>query len=202
VNDQETFWREQYAAAYIKKNSDFDFDLGVQGWQTMLRQAGPLHSLLECGSNIGRNIDFLNAAVPGARKSIIEVSPQAFERVTADHPLEFAFNGTIADSTLPDGAFDLVFTCGVLIHIHPDNLLVNMQRMFDYSRRYVLMAEYFNRTPVMIEYQGQANRLFKRDFGRYFLENFPVRVVDYGFLWGHVYDAAGFDDMTWWLFEK
>jgi hypothetical protein len=21
-------------------------------------------------------------------------------------------------------------------------------------------------------------------------------------LWGHIYDVAGFDDITWWLFEK
>ena len=65
-----------------------------------------------------------------------------------------------------------------------------------------LGGHYFNRTPVMIEYQGQTNKLFKRDFGRLFLEKFPVEVVDYGFLWGHVYDAAGFDDVTWWLFKK
>lgn len=202
MNDQELFWKEQYSDAYIRKNSDFDFDKGVEAWRTMLRKAGPLHSILECGSNIGRNIRFLNAVVPDARKSIIEVSPQAFERVRSEHQLEFTFNGTIAESTLPDGAFDLVFTCGVLIHIHPDNLLANMQRMFEYSKRYVLMSEYFNRTPVMLEYQGQVNRLFKRDFGKYFIEHFPVSVIDYGFLWGHVYDDAGFDDKTWWLFEK
>lgn len=77
-----------------------------------------------------------------------------------------------------------------------------MRRMFDYSRRYVLMGEYINRTPVSIEYRGQMNMLFKRDFGKLFIENFDVRLVDYGFLWGHLYDKAGFDDITWWLFEK
>lgn len=34
------------------------------------------------------------------------------------------------------------------------------------------------------------------------IENFEVSLVDYGFLWGHIYDSAGFDDITWWLFEK
>jgi len=29
-----------------------------------------------------------------------------------------------------------------------------------------------------------------------------VELVDYGFLWGHIYDSAGFDDITWWLFKK
>ena len=54
----------------------------------------------------------------------------------------------------------------------------------------------------MLEYQGEKDRLFKRDFGKFFIENFPVTLVDYGFLWGHIYDKAGFDDITWWLFKK
>jgi hypothetical protein len=54
----------------------------------------------------------------------------------------------------------------------------------------------------MIEYQGQDNKLFKQDFGKLFLKNFKVNLVDYGFLWGEVYDNGGFDDITWWLFEK
>ena len=41
-----------------------------------------------------------------------------------------------------------------------------------------------------------------RDFGKLFLENFPVKLIDYGFLWGHIYDHAGFDDITWWVFKK
>lgn len=95
-----------------------------------------------------------------------------------------------------------MFTTGVLIHIHPDDLVKNMKVMFDHSRRYVLIGEYFNRTPVMLEYRGEQNKLFKRDFGRLFVESFPVKLVDYGFLWGWIYDEAGFDDITWWLFEK
>lgn len=48
----------------------------------------------------------------------------------------------------------------------------------------------------MLEYQGQQNKLFKRDLGKLFIENFKVALVDYGFLWGRLYDAAGFDDLT------
>ena len=77
-----------------------------------------------------------------------------------------------------------------------------LEKMFDYSEKYILIGEYFNRTPVMIEYQGEKDRLFKRDFGKLFMEKFPVRLVDYGFLWGHLFDRAGFDDITYWLFEK
>lgn len=54
----------------------------------------------------------------------------------------------------------------------------------------------------MIEYQGEKDRLFKSDFGKMFIENFDVSLIDYGFLWGYLYDIAGFDDVTWWLFKK
>ena len=202
MNEQESFWRDQYAKSYREKNQSFDQDLGVAGWKEMLRRADGVQTVLECGSNIGRNIGFLETCLPQARMSLIELSPEAYRVATADHRTEHSFNGSILDSKLPSGHFDLVFTCGVLIHIHPDDLLANMARMFEYSRKYILIAEYFNRTPVMIEYQGQANKLFKRDFGKLFLENHAVEIVDYGFLWGHVYDAGGFDDITWWLFKK
>jgi len=202
MNEQQKFWADTYADEYIKKNSQFDREKGVAAWKLMLEKADSIESILECGCNIGRNIGFLNEAFPQASKSIIEISQPAFEFVTRHHPLAQSFNGTIEDAPFDDASFDLVFTTGVLIHIHPDNLLKNMEKMYRLSSRYVLMGEYFNRTPVMLEYQGQKDRLFKRDFGKLFIENFPVKLVDYGFLWGHIYDNAGFDDITWWLFEK
>lgn len=201
MNEQEQFWSREYASDYISKNSSFARDLGVDAWRKMLAKAEGINSALECGSNIGRNVDFLNALLPDAKKSIIEISRPAFEQVTRTYSLAHAHNGPIESASFPC-RFDLVFTIGVLIHIHPDLLLKNMRQMFELSDKYVLMGEYFNRTPVMIEYQGQMNRLFKRDFGKLFAENFEVAIVDYGFLWGHIYDEAGFDDITWWLFKK
>jgi pseudaminic acid biosynthesis-associated methylase len=199
--EQEEFWAETYARNYIQKNGTFDKALGVEGWRAMLRKAQRIETLLECGCNIGR-IMFLGDVLPQVRKSTIEVSKPAYDFVTSRYSLESAFNGTILESDLPTGTFDLVFSMGVLIHINPDELVANMRKMYEYSRKYVLMGEYFNRTPISLEYQGQQNKLFKRDFGKLFLENCEARIVDYGFLWGHVYDAAGFDDITWWLFEK
>lgn len=200
---QERFWAQEYATDYIARNSAFDHALGVQAWQQMLAGTqGAVGNFLECGCNIGRNLEQLALALPQARPSVIEISKPAFEFVNARHDFEHAFNGPILDAPMPAGGFDLVFTSGVLIHINPDQLLAHMQRMFDFSRRFVLMGEYFNRTPVSLEYRGEKDRLFKRDFGKLFIQNFDVRLVDVGFLWGHLYDPAGFDDVTWWLFEK
>lgn len=58
-------------------------------------------------------------------------------------------------------------------------LLMNMKKMHEYSSRHILAAEYFNRTPVVIEYQGQLNKLFIRDVESFFMTNFDVKLVDY-----------------------
>jgi pseudaminic acid biosynthesis-associated methylase len=202
LNEQQNFWANDYALNYIEKNKNFNQELGVEGWSKMLHKAENVTSVLECGCNIGRNIGFLNSVLPNAQKSIIEISEPAYNFVTSQYQIQKSFNGAILNSNFEPHSFDLTFTIGVLIHISPNDLLQNMTKLFEYSNRYILIGEYFNRTPVMIEYQGQKNKLFKQDFGKLFIENFNVKLVDYGFLWGHIYDNAGFDDVTWWLFEK
>ena len=77
-----------------------------------------------------------------------------------------------------------------------------MEKIFSLSKKYILIGEYFNRTPVSIKYRNKKDLLFKNDFGKIFIENFKVKLLDCGFLWGKIYDSAGFDDITWWLFEK
>ncbi len=202
-NEQENFWAKTYAEEYIRKNQSFDHKLGSEAWAKMLKGTkGEVKTFLEFGCNIGRNIKQLQNVLPNAEPSIIEISEPAYKFVTSQYKFKNAFHGAILESDFLDASFDLCFTSGVLIHIHPDLLLQHMERMFKYSKKYILMAEYFNRTPVSIEYQGEADKLFKRDYGKLFIENFNVKLVEYGFLWGHVYDTAGFDDATWWLFEK
>jgi pseudaminic acid biosynthesis-associated methylase len=198
---QEIFWSEQYAEDYITKNREFDPDLASKAWETMLKSTEEIGSFLECGCNIGRNLDTLERVLPSAGGAIIEISRPAFDFVSKRHVLTQKFNGSIVESSLK-GSFNLVFTMGVLIHIHPRHLLVNLKKIYDYSDKYLLFGEYFSRVPEMIDYQGKKNLLFKRDFGKFVLDNFSLKLVDYGFLWGHLYDRAGFDDITWWLFKK
>ena len=181
--EQQNFWAKEYAEDYIKKNSQFDVDSGVEAWKKILSKTSDIKSILECGCNIGRNIDFLHKLLPKSSKSIIEISSPAYEFVTKKYDLKHGFQGSILECDFKD-KFDLVYTMGVLIHIHPDDLLENLKKMYDYSSKYILIGEYFNRTPVMLEYQGIKDRLFKCDFGKLFIEKFPVKLVDYGFFMG------------------
>src|SRR5438045_1901886 len=114
-NEQEAFWAETYAEEYVRKNSSFDRELGVEAWRKMLASAGPIGSLLECGCNIGRNLQFLREVLPTARKSVIELSEPAYRFVSDGFVLDQAFNGAIVDAPFGSASFDLVFTIGVLI---------------------------------------------------------------------------------------
>jgi len=200
---QDIFWTDEYAEDYRSKNSKFDNELGRQGWAKILEKAELVEkTYLEVGCNIGRNLDQLSLLDPGLKPSVIEINSKALEFVRSRHALQQSFCGPAQEASFPKAAFELVFVCGVLIHVPPEDLLNVMTKMHEWSSRYIVIAEYFNRTPVSIEYQGRPNLLFKRDFGSMFADNFNVSLVDYGFLWGRIFDAAGFDDVTWWLFEK
>ena len=91
---QEKFWAVEYAEDYIKNNEAFDHELGAQGWGLMLDKIkGNIGSYLECGCNIGRNIEQLNRIIPDSKKSIIEISEPAYNFVTKNIILLISFMG-------------------------------------------------------------------------------------------------------------
>jgi hypothetical protein len=69
--EQEKFWAEIYALDYIIKNSEFNSLLGIEAWNKMLANTkySDISSILKCGCNIGRNIEFLNVVIPDNKKS-------------------------------------------------------------------------------------------------------------------------------------
>jgi len=203
-NDQENFWATTYSKNYISKNSNFDNKLLLKGWKKILAKVDDPKSILECGANIGRNIKALEYFFPDAKKTAIEISSDATKILKENFPSLNVCNQSILESSFKKAEFDLVFTMTVLIHINPKELLQNLKTIVSYSSKYVVIGEYFNRTPVSILYQDQEEKLFKRDFGKYIIENFKdeMKLLDYGFLWGHIFDNGGFDDITWWVFEK
>ena len=204
MNEQEQFWAGNFGATYRNNNKLFDHDLQIKAWSNMLKsiEANQLDKVLECGCNIGRNLTTLKRIVPSAKFSLIEINKESYNIAVKEISPEYSFNGPILQSNFANNLFDLTFTCGVLIHIPPYDLFKNMEKIYNYSGKYILIAEYFSREFEIKLYHGQMNKLFKMDFGRYLINNFEVEVIDYGFLWGHEYDAGGFDDVNWWLFKK
>jgi spore coat polysaccharide biosynthesis protein SpsF len=86
--------------------------------------------------------------------------------------------------------------------VAPDDLPAAYAVLHDAAERYVLLAEYFAKTPTEVQYRGQDRALWRRDFAGEFLDMHPnMRLRDYGFAYSR--DAvAPQDDLTWMLMER
>lgn len=204
-SEQINFWRGDFGDNYIERNRPDAENIRprLQLWSQILsRMAGrPPKSILEVGANVGINLRTLSL-LSNAELWAVEPNDKARSQLVSDRIVsqDKVFGGSGAELGLPDQSIDLVFTSGVLIHIHPDDLLDNCRQMHRVSRRYIGCIEYFSDSPVELKYRDHANKLFKRDFGGFWMDNFPdLQLVDYGFAWKRM---TGLDNLTWWLFEK
>jgi pseudaminic acid biosynthesis-associated methylase len=202
-------WRGSFGADYMKRNaaSEETFREIARAYGRILDTGGitrELGSVLEVGANIGLKLAGLRRLLgPLVRLSALEPNPAACATLREAKELGLAevLESDAYKIPAPDDSYDLVFTNGVLIHVPPDRLPTVMREICRVSRKYVLCTEYFARTPTEIVYRGEAGMLWKRDFGRTYLETCPqLRPMNYGFLWEH--EFAHFDDLNWWLFTK
>ena len=96
----------------------------------------------------------------------------------------------------------MVLVKGVLIHIAPADLDQVYQNIYNAASNYVLMCEYYNKTPVSLTYRGLEGMLFKRDFCKEFLGKFSdFQLVDYGFVYHGDLNFPQ-DDINWFLLQR
>ena len=165
----------------------------------MLRSAHGINSIKELGCNIGLNLLALKKLHPQLNLSGIEINEEAAKQASALNVAQIK-QGTIIDIFNGDPV-DLTFTVGVLIHINPDNLKDVYDNLVNNSKRYVLVAEYYNPAPTSINYRGHGERLFKRDFAGELIDHYELKLIDYGFIYKRD-NWAPLDDITWFLLEK
>lgn len=191
------FWAGEFGDEYIdRNNAEKLLKSNVEFFYKALKEVPILDNLIELGANIGLNISALQY-IYDADCHAVEINEKAFNQLVK--VADVAYNCNLFDSRVA-GQYDLAFTKGVLIHIHPDDLKAAYQRLFDLSRRYILICEYYNPKPVEIEYRGEKGKLWKRDFAGEMLDAFPLKLVDYGFVYHR--DKWPQDDITWFLMEK
>lgn len=160
-------------------------------WCRILREIDP-RSILEVGAGEGANLAAL-ANITDAR--LLAVEPNKKARRYIRHA--GVWDGTAQSIPLDDNVADLVFTCGVLIHIHPSQLALACDEIYRVSDRHIACIEYFSSEPETKPYRGMD--LYKRDFGSYWLDRFDLQVIDHGFFWHRL---TGLDNLTFWLFRK
>jgi pseudaminic acid biosynthesis-associated methylase len=199
---QEDFWAGEFGTAYAVRNAGQELlASNLAFFARALRRAGALSSCIEFGANIGMNLKALRILYPRIDLSAAEINADAARVLREWLGQDRVFEGSIVDYPVERQA-DLTMVKGVLIHINPELLPRVYERLYATSRRFVLVCEYYNPTPVMVPYRGHSDRLFKRDFAGDLLTAYPdLSLVDYGFAYRRD-PAFPQDDVTWFLMEK
>jgi pseudaminic acid biosynthesis-associated methylase len=171
--DRNTMSPEELDALYLR-------ELGVE--RTAMNRAflGFLPRelrVLEVGSNIGNQLLLLQS-LGFSRLHGVELQRYAVRLSKPRVPGAHFLQGSAFNLPFRDGAFDLVFTSGVLIHLAPRDLDVALAEIHRASRRYIWGMEYFSESLEEVSYRGKEGLLWKADFCRLYLERFPdLRVV-------------------------
>lgn len=187
-------WQGEFGDEYTDRNH-VDPQTLVPAFMEMLCGLDVV-SVLEVGCNRGHNLQAIRAVLPRAR--LAGVDPNQYALNVAAPGVELG-HANAFHLPYQDGEFDLVFTCGVLIHVAAKDLSRAIKEMYRVSDRYLLVIEYHAPEETPVRYRGHDELLWKRDFGREFMDLYP----DLGLVWaGFLPRDRGFDDCHWWLFEK
>lgn len=200
--EQETFWSSDFGDDYIDRNQGEKLlASNLNFFNDALAACEPLGSCIEFGANIGMNLRALGLLFPNIKCKGIEINDAAAAELRTLIGDQSVFHGAISEFE-PRWRAELALIKGVLIHVNPDQLGDVYEKLYTVSNRYILVAEYYNPSPVSINYRGHSDKLFKRDFAGELLDTFPdLCLVDYGFAY-HRDMKYPQDDITWFLLEK
>lgn len=200
--DQEQFWADEFGNEYIQRNQSPEYlASNLNFFSKAFHQIGRPNSLIEFGANIGMNLKAIKALFPAIELSGIEINEKAANELAKTIGGQAVYRTSILDFKV-EQQYDVALIKGVLIHINPEVLETVYKKLYESSKKYILICEYYNPAPVTINYRGHKDRLFKRDFAGEMLDMFSdLELIDYGFVYRR--DVAfPQDDITWFLLKK
>ena len=198
VTKQEELWGSKFGDDYTKRDRN-NFDCDVALFKEILRYVS-LSSLIEFGANKGDCLKAIHHITPLTSLAAVEVNHTAATELGQWDSVD-VYETPVSQFEV-SRKWDVALTRGFLIHVAPDNLPEVYQKLYDASRRYICIIEYFSARPEELSYRGHSGQMFKRDFAGELLDKFPdLRVVRYGFAWSR--DAKfPHNDLNWFLLEK
>jgi pseudaminic acid biosynthesis-associated methylase len=193
----EGIWAGDFGNAYSSRNAEAG--AGRNAFWDPLVSKYAVQRVLEVGCNTGANLRWIAPHLASGETYGVDVNQEALAQLRVNVPGVSAVSASARELPFRDRWFDLAFTTGVLIHQPESTLPLVRAELVRVSRRYVLCGEYYAPETVEVPYRGVSGALFKRDYGGIYRELFPeLRLIDEGSL-GR---SEGWDDVTWWLFEK
>jgi pseudaminic acid biosynthesis-associated methylase len=200
--EQEEFWAGEFGEEYIQRNqSDQLLASNLDFFSKSLRATNNIKSCIEFGANIGMNLKALKLLYPKQELFGIEINKKAATELYTIIPKNNIYQKSILEFDEYIQC-DLVLIKGVLIHINPNELQTVYEKLVKATKKYLLVAEYYNPTPVSISYRGHSDKLFKRDFAGEIIDKYPeFNLIDYGFIYHRDHNFPQ-DDITWFLMER
>ena len=201
MNEQELFWKGSFGDQYVERVNGDDFiSAKVDFFSQALRTTHDVGSVIDLGANRGLNAIAIKSLLPTVKYTGVEISDKAYEQLASNPSVDTAIHASIHDFSTSN-TFDLAMITGVMIHLNPDTLSSVYNLLHSLSNQFILISEYYNPTPVEIDYRGHKGKLFKRDFCGEFVSQTNAKLLDYGFLY-HGDTKYKHADMTWFLLRK
>jgi pseudaminic acid biosynthesis-associated methylase len=188
---QEEFWAGEFGNSYVSRCRP-DYRDRIPFWRSIVEATG-CKSVCEIGCNIGTNLKSILAVDPDISAHGIDVNEKALLEAHDEGLMVCNLPASELGKTYP-ASFDLVCSVGVLIHIPPDQISDVLDSIIAASTKYVLAVEYAAETEEEVLYRGHTERLWRRPFGRMYVEK-GLRPIAFG-------DAGeGFDQCAYWIME-
>lgn len=175
-------WEGEFGKEYSMRNYMNRAKLRESFWSELLKYAPKARSVIEIGCNVGMNLQALYKVNPSLKIYGLEPNNYAFQESKKIAKGRWSvFNGDVFNNSI-NKKVDLVFTCTVLIHIHPNDVKDVLKKIYDLSNNYILAMEYYWPWPLIkeVQYRGLKNALWKRDFGALWLKYFKLEVIEVG----------------------
>lgn len=196
-------WSSEFGNAYHARNpiSDAEIEKRHRLFDKIANGMDELPwSWLEVGAGKGENLAALQRIYwDRSDVELIGLEPNGDAWKVLREYCTRAIRGDGSQIPCGDKKVDVVFTYCCLIHVPLAELSNIMAEMFRVSRRYILCVEYWAAEDRAVRYRDREGMLWLRDYIGLWLENYPLRLLEYGFC--HKSDT-GLDGVTWSLFEK
>lgn len=177
TNPQEQAWRTKFGKKYTDRN---DLTL-AQHQKSYVKKYGisrtdmnyvslPLKfdsKILEVGCGTGLQLEALRK-MGFNNLSGLEVQRHA-ARKAQDKGFEVAV-GSLFDMPFEDGAFAVVFTSCVLIHVAPEDIKKALKEICRCSGWLVWGFEYWSADCTMVPYRGKDDMLWRADYSKLYIE--------------------------------
>jgi len=125
--------------------------------------------ILEVGCNNGTNLGVLKN-MGFKNLSGVDVLSDAIESAKKNVPDATFQVGSILELPFEDNSFDLVFTCGVLIHVHPNEVTQAINEIHRCSKKYIWGFEYYNEVCEEAAFRAR-DACWSADFASLYAQN-------------------------------